>query len=1457
MRPSSFLVSLTAELNLIAMTTIKKLALVVYGVCLFCFSGYAQENVTETYFSNPSFEDDASSCTSTSSNIVNNGGSDLRGWDVSPKGWTATNPGVALLISADCNTDNNFGKTSMKDGSYAYYQRVGWTTASSELKQTSFTPLTAGEYKITFYTKAFYANSATSNAYVTIKDSKSATLADATISYVSGSTGIMTSSAWSEQSLQFILKEESSITISSVMTWLSGGSCIAYDHFTLTKLPNGTINPDKPNIEGGTEDELASPTEGTITHDFVNEATMQNDLLQMIANSMRYAKNIWYNCVATNSVNEACGYFQANSAGQNNEDGVRTNADFSMLCAFLYKYGQGKVTLPSGITWTDVKDMAMKSLVFGYSTHKANKLKITSNNAYWGSLSTSDAVWESSLWTMSLAYSSYFLDTELSDTQKQYIYNMIKAECNYELGRSIPTGFNGDTKSEENGWEACVLACALGLYPNDDLAPQWYKRLREFAINSYSQVNDANDNTIIDPDYDATTISDLYVGPNLYNDYTLQNHNYFHTSYQNVVIQELGEANLALLMFQGENPKWKTNALMHNNQNVMDHVLRHLALADGELAMPNGNDWSMFLYDQITSYSTLACFLRDPDALMLENMAYKHIKARQSTTTDGSWLLNSDIGPRRMGVEGHRVMMTYLMHELASTKDMTPTTWKDFSKANEQAHLFTTQNIVRANTPDRFSVFSWSTGLGSYTGYVASNRPDMNKIIVPYKANNTGNILGWYTVSGKGTNATPTANGIYELNGNSYTMNGRLDVNDKTIDNNFSIYSTPGNAFIYMDYVKGKTNGTITGEYGGLMAISVDPFTKEQRTLYYNKGRIQTNGASLKTFNSNWVNIDNQIGIVSTKDGNKMAFGDKQLSNSVYIARIYPAYSNTARSFTSTSVIDKRHIIYYNNVDSATTAQLSTQVISLAETVPTGWNGVIVSDPDSVRYILVSNFLGTETCTLNNIITTDGAPVFTNSTNISTNGSSTTLTCAQKRSFANTLRVYAKADNVTAYQAEDDSCAVYINNMKEEIQNVDIVIYANGQRLTKTISVNANAWIFVHVANNEIVWEETQVGKNVNPLSPDEFSNKIIDAGFENSNSGSAWKGTPAIGGYANNLCAEKWNTTFNVYQELTGLPNGRYKVVMQGFYRCGGYADAANLRKNGNEKLNALLYANDVTQPLVSIFEEASSKEMNGPSCVNTIHGLIPNQMTDASVAFANGLYTQELEFDVTDGTATIGVKKTTSVTNDWCIFDHFRLYRLTKEFSLNVSECGWATFMLPFDYEIPSQLKFNSCSELNGDQLNLTQVNSIEANTPYIVNGESGEYTFSGVPEDTENMSYTSGLLTGTFCDIYAPINSYVLQCQESQTGFYRVDTAEDISVTANHAYLNEEAAQSNKNILLFPNDLNSIKEVTNNNKEVNVYDLNGVLVRKNVRKENALQGLENNPNRVYIVDGEKVLK
>ncbi len=1062
-----------------------------------CVSAHGQTDVTADFLTNPSFEADAAACAPSDPQAVTNPADGLRGWDIAPAGWNATTPGVALLINAECFTDNNFGKTDIPDGEFAYYQRFGWGSASSEMNQTTSAPLPEGEYELKFFTKAFAVNNAATQALVTVRDAAQKTLESATVTCQPGGEGAMADSPWTENTIRFIIEEETPVTLSAQMTWGNGGSCIAYDHFTLTQLPEGSIDPDAPVIEGGTEDQVASPTEGVITHDFTDEATMQQDLLQMLANSMTYARNIWYNCQAPNDKGEACGYFQAHSAGQNNEDGVRTNADFSMICAFLCKYGQGKVTLPDGITWETVKDMAMKSLVFGYSTHKANKFKITSNNAYWGSVSTSDCVWESSLWAMSLAYASYFLQDELSDAQKDYIYNMIKAECNYELQRSIPTGFSGDTKAEENGWEANILACALGLYPDDALAPQWFARLRQFAINCYSHVDDAHDATVIDPDYDDQTVQDLYIGKNLYDDYTLQNHNYFHTSYQNVVMQELGESYLALHLFQGENPKWKTNALMHNNQEVMDEVLCRLALADGELAMPNGNDWSMFLYDQITSYTTAACFLRDPNALMLENLAYKNIKARQSTTTDGSWLLNSDIGPRRMGVEGHRVMMTYLMHELASTADLQPTAWTDFSQAHENAYLFVPQNIVRANTPDRFSVFSWSTGLKSYTGYIASNTPDKNKIIVPYKANNTGNILGWYTVSGKATDASPVISGIYDLNGNSYTMNGKLNTNGNSLENNFTLYSTPGNAVVYMDYVVGRTSGTITEEKGGLMAVSTDPFTKTQRTLYHAKGRTQTDGSQMKKLESNWVNIDNEVGIVSTSADKSVAFGDRELNSSIYLSKVYPAYSNNGRTFSSGSIVDRRHIIYYSNVDSATTARLASQALPLTEQVAEGWNGVIVSDPDSARYLLLSNYAGETVCTLEGVLMPEGAPVFGEMTSITPQGSTATFRCDANHSVAQTLRVFIQGGEVAARQMENDSCAAYLYNYGTEEQTVQAVIWADGQKLTAPVTVGKDACVSVRVANGEIVSETVESGEEETDEYTDITDQCLSNPGFE------------------------------------------------------------------------------------------------------------------------------------------------------------------------------------------------------------------------------------------------------------------------------------------------------------------------------------------------------------------------
>ena len=1013
----------------------------------------AAQNVS---LSNPSFEEDDAS----KLEAVNNSADGLRGYTLNaPKGWTVTGTEVTrLLVNKSCYTDNNFGLvTTIADGQQAYYLRMGWSTGSTQLKQA--VTLSKGTYELKVAHRSAFVNNAASTLSLVAGDASQA------IAFDAGSQGIFSTRQWTESTLTFGVKQSKSVSLGVDISWQSGGSCVMLDKISLTKISDEYIEPQEPD-----EQDVESPTEGVITSKFVEEKEMMTDLLKMLARFSTYLVNDYQACTYPNSIGEACGCFRGESTMASNEAGVRTNADLSMICAFLVKHAKpAGISLPAGVTWNTIEDYAMKTLVFAYSTHKANKLKVCSGGDYWGSTSTSDRVWESSLWAMSVAYSAYFQWDKLSDEQKGYIYNLLKAECNYELNRSIPTGYNGDTKAEENGWEADVLAATLGLFPNDELASKWFERLREFAINSYSHAKDAQNRQAIDPWFNQKSVANLYKGQNLYDDYTLQNHNLFHTSYQNVVMQELGEAALALQMFQrgqGFEEKWKTNALMHNNQEVMDSVLCWLALTDGELAMPNGNDWSLFLYDQITSYTTQACYQRDPNALMLENLAYKYIKARQMTTNDGSWLLRPDVQARRMGVEAHRVMMTYLMHLHNSTADLAPTDWEAFRSARSEAKILPCQNVVRAFTKDRFTTFSWSTGLKSYTGYIASNSVDKNKIIVPYRANNTGNFLGWYTVSDKKTDATPVISGNYDLNGDAYTMNGEIKTNEQMLDNRFVIYSSPGNAVVYLDFVRGLGSGTITGERGGLMAISVDEFTKTLRTLYYDDSRKQLDGSSLQQFQTNWLNIDNEVGFVS-RSNKAMAFGDKSANNSIMTAKLYPSFSNESRTFSNGSTVDRRNIIYYSNISAKETARMEEELQLLVEALPNGWNGAIVPDPDGTCYLLLSHFYGATCATkLSDISCTLGAPVFESETTISNNRSSASFNATQNHSVAQVLKIFVQGDGIKARQDADNNEVAFLT--ADSDCQATVTIISDGKTNTNTITLPKGKETRVYVENGEV-----------------------------------------------------------------------------------------------------------------------------------------------------------------------------------------------------------------------------------------------------------------------------------------------------------------------------------------------------------------------------------------------------
>jgi len=107
--------------------------------------------------------------------------------------------------------------------------------------------------------------------------------------------------------------------------------------------------------------------------------------------------------------------------------------------------------------------------------------------------------------------------------------------------------------------------------------------------------------------------------------------------------------------------------------------------------------------------------------------------------------------------------------------------------------------------------------------------------------------------------------------------------------------------------------------------------------------------------------------------------------------------------------------------------------------------------------------------------------------------------------------------------------------------------------------------------------------------------------------------------------CSESWHKdAFSQKQEIT-VPNGTYRLSVQGFITDGAVAE---------------LFANDVRVSLVNINSESITQ---------------PNSRGTAALAFKAGHYYNSLEVTVTDNKLTLGVEGST--TNSWSAWNNYEL--------------------------------------------------------------------------------------------------------------------------------------------------------------------------------------------------------
>lgn len=144
----------------------------------------------------------------------------------------------------------------------------------------------------------------------------------------------------------------------------------------------------------------------------------------------------------------------------------------------------------------------------------------------------------------------------------------------------------------------------------------------------------------------------------------------------------------------------------------------------------------------------------------------------------------------------------------------------------------------------------------------------------------------------------------------------------------------------------------------------------------------------------------------------------------------------------------------------------------------------------------------------------------------------------------------------------------------------------------------------------------------------------------------------------------EFWQAWFHLWQDLTGLPEGHYRLSVQSYYRQADNDYSYSCYKDGDADMTAVLFAGDKQQLVANLYSYELPNWTDG--CWTYQSGdwwsgnvethYFPNTMESAAVAFANGAYWNSLEFDA-NGDITIGLRNDNWVPNNWCIFDNFKL--------------------------------------------------------------------------------------------------------------------------------------------------------------------------------------------------------
>ena len=239
------------------------------------------------------------------------------------------------------------------------------------------------------------------------------------------------------------------------------------------------------------------------------------------------------------------------------------------------------VALSTGAYDEDVTDVSE-------ATARARALKLIRSIAYRHDVNAPDSQtsgrwgyhWQSAHWAAQAGFAGWMLWDYLPAADKAYVKKMIVAEADeyrsplYYRDQSGTIRFTdnyvgggaGDSKTEEQAWNAYVLSLAAVMMPDHVNAPTWKTSSIHMMLATYARPEDLTSSTV----YHGHPLSDWLDGSNMESDGAVVNHGFMHPDY---TASGTLEFNPALMYFLADEPT--PQAARHNVHMALELLVTH------------------------------------------------------------------------------------------------------------------------------------------------------------------------------------------------------------------------------------------------------------------------------------------------------------------------------------------------------------------------------------------------------------------------------------------------------------------------------------------------------------------------------------------------------------------------------------------------------------------------------------------------------------------------------------------------------------------------------------------------------------------------------------------------------------------------------------------------------------------------------------------------------------------